>query len=367
MTGYFRHILAVQLAQIFAETFAWSFIYLHASQAGHSEAVLAAYFIALFGSAALSITVISRTVPTGRFMAGGLLLKIVGLGIAVEVAWVGSLMASAIVWGVYIMVFWVPYNVVFLRMTSDADRAGKSTFLFALFAVSSAVFPLVGGRLMEWQGFWLLVAISIPVLVIGAWLSSKTPWGEPMRFSLGRALRQGRTVTPLVLLEGIWQGIFWIVLPIGTLRMVDEGSEYGAFLAFLGIMSGVASVLAGRWSDRARDRRLPLVVSSLGVAVFTLIIPFTQEDLTSWSLVVGVTNFFAYMMMAFTFTLVAELGPGIDDSMGLREAMFNLGRVIGGGVFMVTLLLGIDMAWPLVGATVVVLVMLALYIRAIRK
>ena len=43
MRDDFRRILAVQGTQIFAETLAWSFIYLHASQAGHSEAVLAAY------------------------------------------------------------------------------------------------------------------------------------------------------------------------------------------------------------------------------------------------------------------------------------------------------------------------------------
>ena len=161
MRDDFRRILAVQGTQIFAETFAWSFIYLHASQAGHSEAVLAAYFVALFGSAALSIGTISRTVPTGRFMAGGLVLKVVGLVVAVNVAWVGSLMASAIVWGVYIMIFWVPYNVVFLRMTTDADRAGKSTLLFAFFAVASAVFPLIGGVLMETHGFLLLLLTVI--------------------------------------------------------------------------------------------------------------------------------------------------------------------------------------------------------------
>lgn len=364
MEASFRRVLGLQLAHIFGETFAWGFIYLHASQSGLSEVEISVFFIVMLGSAAASFAVINRPVPTGRYMTLGLALKVAGLAIAIDVAWFGSLLVAAVLWGVYIMAFWVPYNVVFLRMTSDADRASKSTLLFGLFAVASAVFPLIGGHLLELRGFWLLVAIATPVLAVGGWIAWATPWGEAMRFDLARSLREGRRVAPLVALEGTWQGIFWIVVPIGTLRMVDQGSEYGAFLAFLGVMSGVASIAAGRWSDRARDRRLPLIVSSVGVVAFTLVIPAAEGDLTEWSLAVGAVYFFSYMMMAFTFTLVAELGPGVDDAMGLREVLFNAGRVAGGSLFIATLLLDLDLAWPILAASVILVLMLAGYLRA---
>ena len=145
--------------------------------------------------------------------------------------------------------------------------------------------------------------------------------------------------------------------------MVDQGSQYGAFLAFLGIMAGVASVMAGRWSDKVQDRKLPLVVSTLGVAVFTLAASFTHGDLVWWSLTVGMAYFFLYMMMAFTFTIVTELGKGIDDTMGMREVMLNAGRVGGGCVFIASLLLDVDLVWPLALASAVAVLMLIGYLR----
>jgi predicted MFS family arabinose efflux permease len=364
MENSFRRVLGLQLSHIFGETFAWGFIYLHAAQSDLSELEIAVFFVVMMGSAAASFAVINRPVPTGRSMTIGLALKLIGLFIAIDIAWFGNLLVAAVVWGLYIMLFWVPYNVVFLRMTTYDDRAFRSTLLFAMFAAASAIFPLVGGELLELHGFWLLVVLATPVLAIGGWLAWATPWGEAMDFDLRRALREGRRISPLVTLEGIWQGIFWVAVPIGTLRMVDQGSEYGAFLAFLGIMSGMASIAAGRWSDRAKDRRLPLVVSSMGVIAFTLVVPSAEGDLTHWSLAVGAVFFFSYMMMAFTFTLVTELGPGIDDSMGLREVLFNAGRVLGSVLFIATLLLDLDLVWPIIAASMVVALMLVLYLRA---
>jgi MFS family permease len=362
----FRRILGLQLTNTFAETFAWGFIYLHAAEAGHSEAGIATFFAVMFGYAALAVPLISRRVHTGRSMTWGLVLRMIGFLVVVNVAWYQTLMFAAVLWGAFVMLFWVPYNVVFLRMTSDTDRAGRSTTLFALFAVASAVFPLVGGVVIDRQGFWLVAIIAVAALGVGAVVAGRTHWGGPMEFDLARAFRDCRRLVPLVGTEGFWQGVVWIAVPIGTLRMVDQSTQYGAFLAFLGIMSGVASVAAGRWSDRSRDRLLPLTISSVGVVVLSLVVPFTEGDLVRWSLAVGGTFFFSIMMMAFTFTLVAELGTSVDDSMGLREVMFSLGRAGGGGLFVVTLVLEIDMIWPVAFASVALLLMLIGYTRMLR-
>lgn len=363
MEKAFRRILAVQVANTMAETMAWNFIYLHATQAGHSEAAIAVFFGAMFGFAALAAPLISRRVPTGRSMALGMGLRLVAFAVVVDVAWYGNLLAGAALHGAFIMLFWVPYNVVFMRMTSDADRAGRSTLLFAIFAVGSAVFPLVGGALMDWKGFWAVSVVGMVTLAVGGVVTARVPWGEPMEFRIRRAFREGGRITPLVGLEGLWQGIFWIVVPIGTLRMVDQSEEYGAFLAFLGLMAGVASIAAGRWSDRTRDRRWPLVVSGGGVAGFSLAVPLYQGDLPAWSLLVGTVYFFGIMFMAFTFTVVAEQGMTMDDAMGLREVMFNGGRVTGAFMFTATLLAGLDLFWPLMTSSLLVLAMLIGYLR----
>jgi MFS family permease len=365
MEGSYRRIMQLQVANLFAETFAFNFVYLQAHNAGHSEVAVATFFTLMFGWAILSMVGVMVPTRPGLSMGMGLVLRGVSLAAALQLAVYGNLLMAAVFHGSFIVLFWIPYNVVFMRMTTDADRARRSTQLFAMFAITGALFPLVAGYLIDWQGFWAAIFVAWVVLVAGAVMAFRSEWGEPVRFDLSRSLREGHRVTPLVFLEGLWQGIFWVAVWIGTIRMVEESTQYGAFLAFLGIMGGVAALLAGRWSDRARDRWPPLLVSGIGVAVFVLAVPFTEGNLTAWSVLAGMAYFFAYMLMAFTFTVVAEMGLRIDDAMGLRELMFNIGRTMGGCVFIATLLADVPMVWPMTLAAAAVMVKVIGYGRVL--
>ncbi len=366
MAGLYRRILQLQVANLFAETFAFNFVYLQAHNAGHSEVAIATFFTLMFGAAAAATVTILRPTRPGPSMAFGLVLRALSLLAVLQLAWFGNLVIAALLHGLFVVVFWVPYNVVFMRMTTDADRAGRSTQLFALFAITGALFPLAAGYLIDWQGYAAAVVVAWVVLATGAVLAYRTRWGETVAFDLRRALREGRPVIPMVFLEGLWQGIFWVAVWIGTVRMVEQSTHFGAFLAFLGIMGGVAALVAGRWSDRARDRWPPLLLSGGGVAAFILAVPFAEGDLTWWSLLAGAAYFFAYMLMAFTFTVVAEMGMHVDDAMGLRELMFNLGRSTGGCVFIASLIFDIPMIWPMAAAAVAVASKVVAYGRVLR-
>jgi hypothetical protein len=366
MEGSYRRIMQLQMANLFAETFAWSFVYLHAHNAGYSEVSIAIFFTLMFGWAGVAVVALLRPAIPSHYMAIGLVLRLFALLAVIEIAWVGNLMAGAIFYGTFIMVFWVPFNVAFMRLTTDSDRAGRSTQLFAMFAVAGAIFPFMAGYLLDWYGFWLVALYGSISLVVGVDIARRTSWGEPVVFDLRGALRDGLHLTPLVFLEGFWQGIFWISVFVGTLRMTDQGAQFGAFLAFLGIMAGIASVLAGRWSDRTGERWPPLLVSGVGLAVFIGVLTLGEGNLTQWSLLAGLAYFFAYMLMAFTFTVVGEMGLRIDDAMGLREIMFNLGRALGGTVFIFALLLGLPFFLPLTLAAFTVVLKIYGYRRYLK-
>jgi hypothetical protein len=359
--------MVLQATNTSAESLAWGFIYIQAVAAGHSEAELALFSAVLWGVSALAITPLSRPVNVRASMAVGLVMRAAAFVVAMGLAWMGALYIAAVMHGIFIAIFWVPYNAVFFRYTSDADRAGRSTALFALFAVAAATMPLVGVAVIGSASYAVALGAGAGLLLAGAAVVATADWGKPMELRLPRAFREGRALAPLAGLEGVWQGIFWLVMPLGTVRMTDQVSVYGGFLAFLGLMAGIASVLAGRWSDRARDRRVPLVIASVGVTVATLLVTFTFGELSLWSLAVGLTEFFTYMMMAFTFTIMAELMLGFDDAMGLREFMFNVGRTAGVAVVLAAIVLGGDLRAPLVVAAVCIPPMLWGYLRVLKS
>ena len=364
--GNFKRLMALQATNTSAESLAWGFVYIQAVAAGHSEAELALFTAVLWGVSALAITPLSRPVNVRASMVVGLVMRASAFVVAMGLAWMGALYIAAVMHGIFIAIFWVPYNAVFFRYTSDADRAGRSTALFALFAVAAATMPLIGAAIIGSASYAVALGAGAGLLLAGAAVVATADWGRPMEFRLLRALREGRALAPLAGLEGMWQGIFWLILPLGTVRMTDQVSVYGGFLAFLGLMAGVASVLAGRWSDRARDRRVPLVLSSVGVTVATLTVTLTFGELRLWSLAVGLTEFFTYMMMAFTFTIMAELMLGFDDAMGLRELMFNVGRTAGVAVVGAAIVLGGDLRLPLIVAAACIPPMLWGYLRALK-
>ena len=182
--------------------------------------------------------------------------------------------------------------------------------------------------------------ICIAVLAGAIAVSGRlAPAGE-MNVDIVPMLKRTRRLWPMLLAEGFWQGVFWLGVPLGLIMMVTGSGEYGAFYSLFGVLGGVASLIAGRWSDRNKARGLPIMASAISGGIFSILAAAFVVSLHLWTLALSLVYFSIYILWPFTFCVVNELSTSAAEAMTVREFLTNIGRVGGGllvlGSLMVT-------------------------------
>jgi hypothetical protein len=270
-------------------------------------------------------------------MRYGLLLRIAAFAVLLKIVWQGQLYIAALLLGGFVTIFWIPYNTRFLELTRDDNRAQSSAALFSLFALLGATLPILAGVLIQFYDFQLVLLLSIAALSVGVGMSYfLEPAGE-MTVDIRGMLWRTRRLRPLLLCEGVWQGVFWLAVPLGLIMSLAGSEGYGAFYSLLGLLGGAASLVAGRWSDR-KGSRGPLVVgAAVSGGVFSLASALFAGRLALWTAAMGLVYFSVYVLFPFTFTVVTERSASCAEAMTVRELLTNMGRVAGAAIVVMSM------------------------------
>ena len=92
----------------------------------------------------------------------------------------------------------------------------------------------------------------------------------------------------------------------------------------------MASLIAGRWSDRKGWRGPPIYASASTGAIFSMMAAIATGNLHLWTLALSLVYFSIYVLWPFTFCVVNELSTDPAEAMTVREFLTNIGRVGGG-------------------------------------
>jgi len=306
------------------------------------ELVASLFAGATFVAAAMSF-VLSRvpSLPATKTMIAGLAC-LAGMQVALAALEGPPLYALfALLYGLYIPLFFLPWNVLVTEQTRFHDRGAKLAGISLGYNAAAVGAPFIGGLVAGLMGFPALFLLGAGVLVVAATVAAlyaQRPDDVRLRFDLRRL---GGRVAAAYLAQGGIDGVLWTAIPLVALTFVTQDVQLGALFSLFALMGGVFGVVLGRWSDRIRRRRRFIVLGAtlpipLAVAVAlapNLAVFAIANGLLSATLIVGPT----FVNAVAVDRLEGEVGL----VMCTREALLNVSRGTTSVAILVLFLLGL--------------------------
>jgi MFS family permease len=229
--------------------------------------------------------------------------------------------------GLTFPLFWIPFNTLYFRMRKGDESAVLAGLAYLGPPLMGIAAPLVSGFIVDTYGIIWVFWIGALILTLSGifYLRQKS---ETILISLSSAWTAGKGIKSLVFIQGFWQGVDWLCVPIITLVFLTSGVSYGGFFSVLAVVGAFATLYFCHLSDKSGNRVNYLYPSIVMTAAATVMSAFTL-DLVNWVIVRGMVSFFIAVANPFTTSVVLDRVRNTEEAMYLREILLNMGRAFG--------------------------------------
>jgi len=237
-----------------------------------------------------------------------------------------------VLYGLYVMWFWLPFNFLFCELTSKGDRGTTIGITFLIFPIIQLVMPIIAGLVVTTRGYnplFIASAILLGITVFLPYFLLKGELGEVQeRAKIDFRPFGGRLSAGLVL-QGMQDGTFFFLIPLVSLT--TTGGELGVGLAISVFAVGGAggALVVARVSDRTGDRATWLRIGAIAsVPLFLLVWAF--PTLYVFMVCIGIAQFTTYIVSIFVMTMAVDKNELHKPTALLsRELLLELGRALG--------------------------------------
>jgi hypothetical protein len=241
-----------------------------------------------------------------------------------------QLYLTAIVLGIALELFWIPYNFKLKEYESQDSKKLHIRNLMRLGSILKVVVPAIGGLIASRIGFFPLFLTSIFLFLLN--IESCSILSDlKIKCDIVRAIITTKGVKLLFFLEGLWQTIPFIIVPLISLRYVSvslqEQSQvffYGLFFSFIALLSVVAYHLTRRMEKQ--DKKHILYPLTTMLAILTIVTGYVK-NMQLWITMVGLTVLTWKIAEHFTDSLMQS--KNTENLVVLRRFFIAMGRVIG--------------------------------------
>ncbi len=270
----------------------------------------------------------NRTRHATRGMTFGLVVLAIGyLGFAVLPP-LAIVVLVALAFSLYFPAFWLPMNVLLIRETTQANRAGRLAAVTATFTTVAIVAPAVGGLLASLIGFRLLFALAAVVVAADIFFVRRLAQrNDTIPFSLD--FRRAGLRTSLAFAgQGAVEGLTGVATPLAAFLFTSQALDLGLLFSFFSLAAGISVWGLGRISDRVK-RRGPFLLLGPLLSVPACIAAATSHDLGVFALSVGALSMTTSVAPSFIYTiLVDRMEEAIPQITATRELLLNTSRAV---------------------------------------
>lgn len=327
MGNKFLKLFFIQFFYIASHLFGWTLSTLYFIQKGYAFADIALYFGLSFATSLVVIMAV-KNFRSSQSIRIGLLLKIAIFFVAAWLVAKPMIFLVSLMWGAMTVCYWVPLSIHFFKFRKDGKNAAHSGIYFSMWPLLGAILPALAGAAAAKFGMAAVLfsgaALLVPAFVLSFGIAEQSSINFSFRDFVGRT----KGVKTIIFIQGVWEGVDWIAVPIVTFAFIPEEIKYGAFYTYLGIFGIAAFFLAARASDRTGRRTLFLYPVTIAMAAFTMLSGFSSS-LLAWGIYRGMVSFLVNLFSPFALTVVVDVSKNIEDSFISREFFLNLGRALG--------------------------------------
>lgn len=360
------HLIAVQAFVAVANTLANSFalIYLVRQGASYLECsifVLIAIVVSLLLVSFASRTIVknfSSSITTALVcLAGYYLLLMVLHGWPLVVI-------PPVLFGTYIVTFWVPYNVLIMHITSRAKRGASIGSYFLIFPLVGVLTPALGGLIILLSGYQALFAIAAVLAVADTvFIFGLKVFREMKHRIIIPELLESLKINMIghrhidvdfkavdwrlrtaLFAEGIQDGIFWIFIPLVSFEFAKSEIGAGGYLSLFAVWGAIMTIALGYLSDRIKDRA-SIVRIGAAFAAISVLVASSATDPARYVSSMSMAFFWIAMVPSFLFTMLLDKMEKLKKKgVIVREFLLNSGRLVGVLATVMLLLLNVRLA-----------------------
>ena len=299
--------------------------WLYKNNFGFSSLII--YYISSFLFALLGILYLpKKTNNSKRNIFLGTLFSALSIFVLIKIFNPWQLLISAIFTGLNVVYFWITYNIMHFKYSSEGKRGLNSGIYFLITPIIGITLQPLAGIVAEKFGFTILFFIGMLLYSIPIFLIRYLP-----SFDLNLDVKKGLKnlkFNGATFLQGATSRVNYSLIPIFSLFFLKTPRQFGNFFGYLAIIAALASVFNGYISDKIKNRKVFFYLfTSLAVISF---LPLAYiNNIYYWGIFAGISSLCMNLVNPFwlTFNLDFYKEIGVDKTMILREVFLNMGYI----------------------------------------
>lgn len=234
---------------------------------------------------------------------------------------------SSFMSGISLCSYWVAYNTAYFTHTPKEKTGLGSAIMFSVFPLLSVIAPPIAGYILEVNPliFWVLSLFFY--LLFYLFIDRQEDFS--IHYSLRTVFDEIRATRVLLFLEGIWEAMIFVIIPVYSLFFIATPLAYGTFSAYLALIGILANLSLGKLTDKLQKRVLFLYPLTIIMAVVTFLFPMGLSNLMLWLVVTGILNFFVPLFWNISTAMFIDTHTNLQKAIPAREIILALGRIVG--------------------------------------
>lgn len=284
--------------------------------------LLLTFFVALIGILYLP----KKKISVKKAIFWGIIFNLSYVLVLVKIFHPIQLYISAILSGLNVIYFWISYNIMYFKYSSEEKRGLNSGIYYLIAPIISVTLQPLAGVVAEKIGFSVMFVIGLSMYLIPLFLIRYLP---EFKFDLNVKKELSRSkFNWTMLFHGMASRVNYSLLGVFTLFFMVTPISFGSFFGYLALVAAVASVINGYISDKLKNRKYFFYLFSTFAVVSFLPLAFVKDPYY-WSLFAGICNLCFYLANPFwvTYSLDHYKNIGVEKTMIIREIYLNLGYV----------------------------------------